>query len=1020
MTAAPSAAPDVFLLYSSADQLFGGMVGRDLSSAGFSVADRPAGTRAGQDWVAEIAGLLEHVAALVLLITPDAVRSESVRQAVDVALRLSKPIVPILQRDVPREQLPPEWSSLQPIDFRDGVDTYRALAQLIETLRRTSGTPPPASASTTSGSVNLSRSPLKLSVNGTDVIVILSLLSDGQTVPELVSATQELAQLLARAARINRRANDSVDLSFSSMLIAFLASDDPLSRWFQGYVRDASIPMDVLLAARQLDQATLDQIAAQPVSDDELAPTWLRSRSATALLASAQRFCNATSGGPVDVRHLLATYLYRPAGHERDLIDFGFNRVAWSNAFLNWIAGAYPAELETWKSLHIEVFPNTTPVILRDGLSTHITTDLWTVEDTLGYRAYAYAISRFMTHPKTCPPLTISIQAPWGGGKTSLMRMIQRELDPQAPGLPGSTPPPATAQTPARRVGLTIRQVLDEVDSWFRLGVGSSGDERVVPGDGAARTSGAVEPSGKALPQVPAEQIANLLTIWFNAWKYESVNQVWSGLVDAVMHQVAARLSPADRELFWLRLNLRRIDADTIRRTIYERVLSYWWRMMRVWVFGLLGAVGLALLMALVGWISNWRGLQQVGWGGLGLSLLGSAGLAVFKYWQANRTVKSEPAAISLSQYLNIPDYNKELGFIHQTEADMRRVLQCVPRRPDGSPRPIVIFIDDLDRCSPAKVGDVMEAINLFLAGEFPDCMFVLGMDSEMVAAALQAAHKPMIDQLPPDAGIPVGWRFMDKFVQLPFMIPPAVPTDLTRYTAALFALEQRRDPQVEALARQAAERITDRSAASRVVRQLQQEHQLSETQVGRLQDRVEAQVVQREIDAGIARYTDDNPEVRGAIAAATTYFCGNPRDLKRFINAFRFHYFLWLARRSQTQDAPTLDQLLRWVVLSMKWPEVVRWLRRSGGSEWQIAADGDGSNGAGQVAPSRLRLIEEISGAAKNLADWQKLAQERLRLEPRSAPWLCDDDLLEFFHHEHTDFSAGQRLSDGAGKGAW
>ena len=50
-----------------------------------------------------------------------------------------------------------------------------------------------------------------------------------------------------------------------------------------------------------------------------------------------------------------------------------------------------------------------------------------------------------------------------------------------------------------------------------------------------------------------------------------------------------------------------------------------------------------------------------------------------------------------------------------------------------------VIFIDDLDRCFPAKVGQVVEAINLFLAGDLPKCMFVIGMDTELVAAALQA-----------------------------------------------------------------------------------------------------------------------------------------------------------------------------------------------------------------------------------------------------------------------------------------
>src|SRR4029077_8592775 len=169
--------------------------------------------------------------------------------------------------------------------------------------------------------------------------------------------------------------------------------------------------------------------------------------------------------------------------------------------------------------------------------------------------------------------------------------------------------------------------------------------------------------------------------------------------------------------------------------------------------------------------------------------------------------------------YLDIPNYSAEVGFIHHAEADLRRVLGSV----QGQYLPIVIFIDDLDRCSPAKVAAVVEAVNLFLAGDFPDCMFVLGMDTEMVAAALQAAHKEMINCLPGDSGILVGWRFMDKFVQLPFLIPPAEPDELDRYRASLFlrGKEVAIDEQVVQIASEAAQRIDTGVAVAREAERL-------------------------------------------------------------------------------------------------------------------------------------------------------------------------------------------------------
>jgi hypothetical protein len=54
------------------------------------------------------------------------------------------------------------------------------------------------------------------------------------------------------------------------------------------------------------------------------------------------------------------------------------------------------------------------------------------------------------------------------------------------------------------------------------------------------------------------------------------------------------------------------------------------------------------------------------------------------------------------------------------------------------------------------------------------------------------------------------------------------------------------------------------------------------------------------------------------------------------------------------------------------------------------------------------------------DLASWQEGAKAALRLERAAAPWLDDDDLLEFFHREFHEHDAGDRLSDAGGRGFW
>ncbi len=800
----------------------------------------------------------------------------------------------------------------------------------------------------------------------------------GSGIPE---RTAELLGLLARAARLNRHYEADFDASFSSMLLAFLVSDDWVSRWFQRYVREAGVAVDALLAQRKLDRATLEQEAAEGVSLQEMETRWRQTSSATSLLDAARRIRDQTSSPgaltPLDVIHLMAAYVYDPAGHQRDLEQLKFDPPAWSLGLLNQIARRFPAEAGRWKAIHRRTFPQQEiPLLDNEGPSTHVARDRWTVDDTLGYKAYAYAIYRFMTHPQTQPPLAISIQAPWGGGKTSLMRMIQNRLDPDAVELAEHAP-----GEPKRR--MTVGKAMQEIDKWIRQ---------------QAEPLPAIDP--------PAGDEERRFSIWFNAWKYESGTQIWAGLADAIMRQVAARLRADQRELFWLRLNLKRLDPDAVRRRVYDRVFGAAWRLARGWLG--LAAAGLAASASVA-----FAGLHAVGWVGAGLSTIGGIVVGLLKYGKAEHDATEEAADVTLGAFLSVPDYRAELGFVHHVDADLRRVLDTVP----GSMKPLVIFVDDLDRCSPTKVAEVVEGVNLFLAGELPSCLFVLGMDAEMVAAALQAHHREMCAALPPDAAIPVGWRFMDKFVQLPFVIPPAEPNDLTAYATALTTPPPSREEvqRVARLAQEAADRIHTRTAAHDELLRVQQEQRLGPAEVEALKHRLVSRGVERELGERIEAYSDDNPEVKDLVATATASFSGNPRDIKRFVNTFRFHYFLWAAHEARSgQAGVTLEQLQRWVVFSMRWPEVVRWVRRAGGREWRRPSGND------QVAPpNRLSLLEAMGHAAEDLPSWQAKARELLRLDADQTPWLNDDDLLEFFHREGCS-QEGKRLSDGAGKGLW
>ncbi len=828
--------------------------------------------------------------------------------------------------------------------------------------------------------------------------------------------TPELTRLLGRAAIVNQSYETDWDASFTSVLLAFLISDDPVSRWLQDYVRTAGVDRTELLGARNLINSDgtdrLSEFAARPLpfeappsnvqSNVPDAPAdfqrWLVGQrltsSAENILSIATRLRDGVTGTgePLDVRHVLGAYIYDPAGHDADLKKWQFDRRQWSNAFLGLMRERQPAELEQWKEQHRGAFGGE-PEIRRGvevggGPSSHIATDVWTTEDALGYQAYAYALYRFLTHPKTRPPLTISIQAAWGGGKTSLMRMIQRELDPQAAGQLDFAPPPAT---------LSVREVKQKISRWMK----AKGPEDLP------RVELLTDQAGG-----PARR----LTVWLNVWKYQNTQQVWAGLADAIIRQVAARLPNDQQELFWLSLNWQRLDLERWQQDVRKRALREWLQAERRWLpWTFAGVILAAAISALINWATPVISGEVAGWALIALTGLGTAAQLLREYGDLQKKAQAEAdeaVAAKLSNYLDVPDYREQLGFLHHAEADLRRILRSVP----DPYRPIVIFIDDLDRCSPERVAELIEAVNLFLAGDIPDCMFVLGMDAEMVAAALEAAHAKVIAHLPPDTSTPIGWRFMDKFVQLPVLIPPAEPGDLQRYLESMLTVKASGPEAERALAE--ADELAARSASlaglNQAAEQFAQQRQLSPQQAAAVRQAAEARLVRREVDARVEAYSDDNEDIRRRILAAAPSFSHAPRELKRFINSFRFHYFLWSARQArELEGGLSLDQLQRWVVLAMKWPEVVRWLRRGGGRERRRGADGK------PLTPSRLARLEAIGARSADLAAWQSAAAADLRLTPAEARWLNDDDLRVFFLDEGQR-PAGERLSAAEGRGLW
>ena len=128
------------------------------------------------------------------------------------------------------------------------------------------------------------------------------------------------------------------------------------------------------------------------------------------------------------------------------------------------------------------------------------------------------------------------------------------------------------------------------------------------------------------------------------------------------------------------------------------------------------------------------------------------------------------PFDLKIANYVHEPNYKARVGFLGQFEEDFKLIIEAVTQ---NGKKPLIVFIDDLDRCAPPKPVEIVEAINSLLDAKY--CVFVIGMDVQTVAASIGAKYKDIQSQL--DDGsitseLTLGQRFLEKIVQINFHIP--------------------------------------------------------------------------------------------------------------------------------------------------------------------------------------------------------------------------------------------------------
>ncbi|MEV5716516.1 P-loop NTPase fold protein [Amycolatopsis mediterranei] len=129
-----------------------------------------------------------------------------------------------------------------------------------------------------------------------------------------------------------------------------------------------------------------------------------------------------------------------------------------------------------------------------------------------------------------------------------------------------------------------------------------------------------------------------------------------------------------------------------------------------------------------------------------------------------------------LAERSRTDDYQGNLGLISTIRKDFEKLVALMTAGDDDGNRPldrIVLYIDDLDRCSPRQVVDVLQAVHLLLA--FDLFVVVVGVDPRWLLRSLSSHYDRLIETDPVVRAD--GWHvtpedYLEKILNIPLVLP--------------------------------------------------------------------------------------------------------------------------------------------------------------------------------------------------------------------------------------------------------
>lgn len=291
-----------------------------------------------------------------------------------------------------------------------------------------------------------------------------------------------------------------------------------------------------------------------------------------------------------------------------------------------------------------------------------------------------------------------------------------------------------------------------------------------------------------------------------------------------------------------------------------------------------------------------------------------------------------------------------------------------------SSVRTLVVIIDDLDRCSPERIIDTLEAIKLFLSVK--KTTFIVAVDQRIIEYAVNIKY-PQID------GFAISSDYIEKIIQLPIKIPELSPKDIENYLLLLVSQLHVSKDGFQTLIKEiynSGMMLRDKALLHSEVTAIIENKQCS----------YKEGTSKNLFDADASTISKISPTVSSSLK-------GNPRQAKRFLNTFFVRKNLASLYFGEDIDMSVMAKLLALETIE------IRAFRKL--YEWSSNFNGE------------IKQLKEIEHCIK---DGKELDEEyALWATPRITKWLKSEptelykqDLSKYFYLSREALSSAENIS--------